>query len=89
MPVLPEIPISAADPAEVSDLAVRLAAALATQPADVRLAVQLFVVDELKAADVAAVVGWPNAKAVYNRVTRALLAMRGELEREGVHHGDL
>ena len=89
MPVLPEIPVSAGDPAEVSDLAVRLAAALATQPPDVRLAVQLFVVDELKAADVAAVVGWPNAKAVYNRVTRALLAMRGVLEREGVLHGDL
>jgi DNA-directed RNA polymerase specialized sigma24 family protein len=62
---------------------------LSAQPADVRLAVQLFVVDELKAADVATMVGWPNAKAVYNRVTRALTAMRGALEAEGVHHGDL
>ena len=89
MPVLPEISISQSDPAEVTDLAGRLAAALATQPPDVRLAVQLFVVDELKAADVASIVGWPNAKAVYNRVTRALESMRGALEREGVHHGDL
>ena len=89
MPVLPEIAVPSADPAEVLDLAGRLAAALATQPADVRLAVQLFVVDELKAAEVATIVGWPNAKAVYNRVTRALESMRAALEREGVHHGDL
>ena len=89
LPVWQEIPIPSSDPAEVLDLAARLAAALATQPPDVRLAVQLFVVDELKAVDVAKMVGWPNAKAVYNRVTRALAAVRDALEREGIHHGDL
>ena len=36
------------------------------------LAVNLFVVEGMSAADVARLVGWPNAKAVYNRVSRAL-----------------
>ena len=88
-PLLPEIPVPVADPAEVRDLAARLATALATQAPDVRLAVQLFVIDELPAAQVAPLVGWPNAKAVYNRVRRALEAMRAALEREGVGRGDL
>ena len=85
----PEIAVSVGDPAETEDLARRLAAALSTQPADVRLAVQLFVIDELRAVDVARAVGWPNAKAVYNRVSRALQAMRAAMEREGVGRGDL
>lgn len=89
MPLLPEFAVPVADPAEVTDLAHRLAAALATQPADVRLAVQLFVIDELPAAEVASIVGWPNAKAVYNRVHRALEAMRATLERKGIGRGDL
>ena len=89
IPVWQEIPIPSSDPAEVLDLASRLGAVLDAQPADIRLAVQLFVVDELRAADVAKIVGWPNAKAVYNRVTRALETVRGALEREGIHHGDL
>jgi RNA polymerase sigma factor (sigma-70 family) len=89
LPLLPEIAVPVADPVEVSELARRLAAALATLPADVRLAVQLFVVDELPAKEVARVVGWPGPKAVYNRVHRALEAMRATLEREGVGRGDL
>lgn len=51
---------------------------------DERLAVQLFVVDELSAAAVATIVGWPNAKAVYNRVSRSLERLRRELESLGV-----
>ena len=51
---------------------------------DERLAVQLFVVDEVSADRVARIVGWPNAKAVYNRVYRALAELRKELERRGV-----
>lgn len=89
LPPSPNIAVPMSDPAEISDLAQRLAAALATQPDDVRLAVQLFVIDELPAARVAELVGWPNAKAVYNRVHRALEALRGTLEREGVGRGDL
>jgi RNA polymerase sigma factor (sigma-70 family) len=49
-----------------------------------RVAVQMYVVDEMPAADVARVVGLPNAKAVYNRVYRALAILRERLERAGL-----
>jgi RNA polymerase sigma factor (sigma-70 family) len=62
----------------------RLNAALATLPPDSRLAVQLFVTDGMPAAEVARAVGWPNAKAVYNRVRRALAVLRSTLERAGI-----
>ena len=62
----------------------RLASVLEILPEDERLAVQLFVIDELQAERVAQVVGWPNAKAVYNRVYRSLAVLRKELERRGV-----
>lgn len=55
-------------------------AALETLPADVRVATLLFVVDEVPADEVARIVGWPNRKAVYNRVRRALVALRSRLE---------
>jgi RNA polymerase sigma factor (sigma-70 family) len=77
------------DPAADAELAQRVAEALAAQPADVRLAIELFVVERMSAEDVARVVGWPNAKAVYNRVHRALLAMRSTFEREGIGRDDL
>lgn len=54
---------------------------------DERLAVKLFVVDELPAADVARMVGWQNAKSVYNRVYRALAHLRLELGRLGLERG--
>jgi RNA polymerase sigma factor (sigma-70 family) len=44
-----------------------------------RVAVELYVVEEMPADAVAKVVGWPNAKAVYNHVYRALAAMRARL----------
>ncbi len=81
---LPEL-----DPAETAESVRRLAAALASQPADVRLAINLFVVEGMSASDVARLVGWPNAKAVYNRVSRALANLRTHLEREGIGPGDL
>jgi DNA-directed RNA polymerase specialized sigma24 family protein len=43
----------------------------------------------MAAADVARLVGWPDAKAVYNRVYRALATLRAELGREGIGSGDL
>ena len=58
------------DPAVLGEVAPRLDALLGDLPADERLAVRLFVVEDLPAAEVARVVGWPNAKAVYNRVRR-------------------
>jgi RNA polymerase sigma factor (sigma-70 family) len=63
----------------LSELATRLDTALATLPPDERLAIQLFVLDELPASAVARTVGWPNAKAVYNRVHRALAALRRDV----------
>jgi DNA-directed RNA polymerase specialized sigma24 family protein len=66
-----------------------IARALESLPRDERLAVQLFIVDELSAVEVARAVGWPNAKAVYNRVYRALAALRASLEKEGIRRGDL
>ncbi len=66
-----------------------LARAFESLPADERLGVQLFIVEELPAADVARTLGWPNAKAVYNRVYRALASMRRVLEQKGIARGDL
>jgi len=54
-----------------------------------RAAVELFVMEELPAADVARIVGLPNAKAVYNRVYRALAVLRSRLEAAGVRRDDL
>ena len=75
--------------AVAGDGAQRVARLLALLDATDRLAVQLFVVDELPAAEVARIVGWPNAKVVYNRVSRALVKLRGDLQRAGLSPGDL
>jgi RNA polymerase sigma factor (sigma-70 family) len=80
---------SADDLACAVDAADWIADALNSLAPEERLAVQLFVVDDMPAADVARSVGWPNAKAVYNRVYRCLAAIRQSLEREGIHRGDL
>ena len=66
-----------------------LDAALRELPADHRVAVQMYVVDEVPAADVARVLGLPNAKAVYNRVYRSLDTLRTRLETAGLGRGDL
>ena len=44
-----------------------------------RVAVQLYVVEEMPAESVAKVIGWPSAKAVYNHVYRALDILRARL----------
>jgi DNA-directed RNA polymerase specialized sigma24 family protein len=71
---------------DVRDLLDRV---MGTLSAEDRVAVQLFVIDELPAKDVARIVGAPNAKAVYNRVYRALAAAREELERAGIRREDV
>lgn len=71
-----------------SECASQLSAALESLPPDERLAVELFVVDGVAAASVAKIVRWPDAKAVYNRVPRALKRLRPELERLGVDADD-
>jgi RNA polymerase sigma factor (sigma-70 family) len=84
-----EIAALSQDPAETADAARRIGSALESLPPDVRLAVQLFVVERTPAPDVARAVGWPNAKAVYNRVYRALDSLRSALERAGIGRDDL
>lgn len=81
--------IEAPDPVETAESARRIADALSSQPDDVRLAVELFVVDRLPAAEVARTVGWRDAKAVYNRVYRALAALRAEFTSKGIGPRDL
>jgi RNA polymerase sigma factor (sigma-70 family) len=54
-----------------------------------RVAVEMYVVDGVSAADVARILGLSNAKAVYNRVYRALGALRERLEAAGLRSEDL
>ena len=84
-----DISVPCEDPLPMMEASERIARALETLPPDERLAVQLFVVDEMPAAEVARTVGWRNAKAVYNRVYRALVTLREGLERQGIRRGDL
>jgi RNA polymerase sigma factor (sigma-70 family) len=77
------------DPAVRAEQQAILSAALESLPADERLAVQLYVVDEMPAEQVARALGYPNAKTVYNRVYRALAAIRAGLEQAGIKAGHL
>ena len=54
-----------------------------------RRAVDLYVIEERPAATVASMLGLPNAKAVYNRVYRALGVLREQLAKAGIRRGDL
>ena len=71
------------------DAAGRVAGFLALLDPRDRLAIQLFVVDDLPAAEVARIVGWPNAKMVYNRVARGLAGLRARLGEAGLSREDL
>ena len=66
-----------------------LTKALEALPAEDRVAVQLYIVEEMPAQQVARALGLFNAKAVYNRVSRALATVRASLEAVGIHQGDL
>ena len=77
------------DPAETSERREWLHRILESLSSDDRLALELYVVDELPAADIARVLGLPNAKAVYNRVYRSLEAMRIRLDLAGFAREDL
>jgi RNA polymerase sigma factor (sigma-70 family) len=76
-------------PPLADDARAMLEQALGALNAEDRVAVELYVVDELPAAAVAKVLGLPNVKAVYNRVHRALALLREQLERAGVRREDL
>jgi len=83
-------PQESGDPWEASgERGALLEQALASLSAEDRVAVELYVVEELPAADVARIVGLPNAKAVYNKVYRALGDLRAWMARTGVRQEDL
>jgi len=85
----PAIPDAPPDPAIAAEQRVLLTRALEALPPDDRLAVQLYVVDEMPADQVARVLGYPNTKTVYNRVYRALGAIRTYLAQAGIRGGEL
>jgi DNA-directed RNA polymerase specialized sigma24 family protein len=64
-------------------------AMMATLGPEDRTAVELYVVEGTPADQVARVLGWPNAKTVYNRVYRALAVLRERFERAGIRREDL
>jgi RNA polymerase sigma factor (sigma-70 family) len=88
-PAGPSPECSGDDPAVRAEQKAILGAAMASLPADDRLAVQLYVVDEMPAEQVARALGYPSAKTVYNRVYRALAAIRVGLEQAGIKAGHL
>jgi RNA polymerase sigma factor (sigma-70 family) len=88
-PAPPDVDVTESDPVTRGEQAARLAEALDALPPDDRVAIQLFVVEDVPAADVARVLGLPNSKAVYNRVYRALADLRVRLERAGISGVDL
>lgn len=83
------IELSADEPLAAAEVAGRIASVLRDLSTEDQLALQLFIVEGLAATDVARTLGWPNAKAVYNRVYRALHRLRTILERDGIGPADL
>ncbi|HEX9563574.1 MAG TPA: sigma-70 family RNA polymerase sigma factor [Gemmatimonadaceae bacterium] len=74
---------------EWGDRRAALERALRTLPEVDRVAVLLYVVEDVPASDVARILGLPNAKAVYNRVYRTLATVRDQLSRAGLGREDL
>lgn len=77
------------DARAASETTEALVAALGKLAPEDRVAVELYVIEQLPASDIARILKLPTPKAVYNRVYRALAALRAELERAGVQPGDL
>ena len=77
------------DPTSVVDASEALRLAIQTLDAESQLAIQLFVVEEMPAAEIARVLRLGNAKAVYNRVYRGLAVIRAALASQGIRKGDL
>jgi DNA-directed RNA polymerase specialized sigma24 family protein len=89
-PIVPvQTPPDAASTVEAVEREAILENALAALSEDDRLAVQLYVVEQLPASDVARIVGLPNAKSVYNRVYRALADIRSRFAKAGLGSGDI
>lgn len=88
-PPEPPSDTSAADPAILVERQAVLAEAMQVLSDEDRVALQLYVMDGLPADQVARALGLPGAKAVYNRVYRALASLRTRLESIGISAGDL
>jgi RNA polymerase sigma factor (sigma-70 family) len=69
---------------ENDELRVRLNEELALLDPKEQLAIKLYLIDELPAAEVARLLGWASAKTVYNAVYRSLATLRGRLEGSGI-----
>jgi len=89
VPRPPEPERESRNPAEVSELREWLNRLLESLSPEDRLTLELYIVDDLPAADIARVLGLSNAKAVYNRVYRSLEAMRLRLDNAGIAREDL
>lgn len=76
-------------PDDVIDRSAILERAFADLKPEDRLAVELYVIEELPAADVARVLGLAGAKSVYNKVYRALDSLRARLRALGLERNDL
>lgn len=85
----PEEESRESDSLTVAERSQRVERALGSVNPGDRLAIELYVLEELPAKTVAQILGLPNAKAVYNRVYRALGAMRAWLAQAGIQPGDL
>ncbi len=89
-PVLPlETPPDEASAVEAAERRALLEGALASLSDQDRVAIELYVMEELPAADVARIVGLKNAKAVYNRVYRALAVLEEHLAQSGIDRADV
>jgi RNA polymerase sigma factor (sigma-70 family) len=77
------------DAADAGDTGEALRLAMQALDAESQLAIQLFVVEEMPALDIADVLRLGNAKAVYNKVYRGLALVREALARRGIRKGDL
>ena len=77
------------DPAENEERSRQVEQALQTLPARDRAALELYVLEELSAAEIARLLGLRNAKAAYNRVYRALDVLRSHMTALGLTRGDL
>src|SRR5689334_17727455 len=94
MELAPSTTNSLVDPFEedsviAGDRQARLAEAMSALSDDDKLALQLYIVEGVSADEVARLLSWTGAKAVYNRVYRALSALRRRFERAGIKEGDL
>ncbi|HUP88728.1 MAG TPA: sigma-70 family RNA polymerase sigma factor [Longimicrobiales bacterium] len=82
-PIIDESPL-ADQLLENNDLRAKLEEELERLKPDERLAIKLYLLEDLPAAEVARVLGWGSAKSVYNSVYRALATLRERLEQAGV-----